>query len=115
MEALIKKLIESAKSDRTKLIEVKNLAVKLQQYELASNLKDLENELFPISEEDKKLKFRAVDVSMALKLCDLNSTSSTAFVVDSVIKVLNKKNGNFSLEDAAKIKAKKKELYPTED
>jgi len=114
MEELLLKLIEAAKADRNKLIHLKNAVVKMQQYELASNLKDLENELFPLSQEDNDAKLRAGNVALALKMCDLNATNATAYIVDACIKVLNEKQGGFSLEDAAKIVAKKKELYPTE-
>ena len=115
MKELILNMFESAKADRTKLIEMKVFAVKLQQYELASKLRELECELFPLSKEDKELKSRATDVAQALKMCELNATISTAFVLDATIKLLNEKGGEFSLKDAAKIISKKKELFATED
>jgi len=113
MEDLLLKMIEDAKTNRTKLIQLKVLAVKLNQYELASKLKDLENELFPMSKKDTELKKHAKDVAGALAMCELNTSEEVAFVIYSAVKVSNKKRGSFSLKDAAQILAKKSQLYPT--
>jgi hypothetical protein len=56
MEQLFKQLIEAAKKNRKGLIRLKNAAVTLHEFELASQLRELETKNFPETEEIKYTK-----------------------------------------------------------
>jgi hypothetical protein len=56
---LFNQLIEKAKKDKRTLLALKTTAVKGQQFELAASLRELENEYFPDTEEEKREKENA--------------------------------------------------------
>ena len=52
MQQLLTDLVEKAKSNKKGLIMLKNTAVRCQQFELASQLRELETSLFPETDEE---------------------------------------------------------------
>ena len=111
MEKLFESYLKDAKGDVTKLRDLKNLFVKHQQFELASNIRELEKELYPISEQDEKDKNEALVFKSALGLFDLNVDEKMAFTLFNAAKILIEKGEMFDLKDTVKIKALAEKLY----
>lgn len=115
MEQLFKQLIEAAKKNRKGLIRLKNAAVTLQEFELASQLRELETKNFPETEEVKAAKKQAKDLSLLFRMVDLNVSEDKCWLIAETLKLYNKKKGKFDIKDAAKIRAKEVELFFTEE
>lgn len=111
MEKLLIDLLEESKKSKEKLILLKHVAVKCQQFELAANLREIEKELFPDTEEMKIAKERATNLLTVLKLVELTVPLKLCWVIDETIKKYNKKKGKFSLRDAALIISKRDEIF----
>ena len=111
MEKLFKDYLKAAKKDIKKLKDLKILFVKHQQFELASNVRDIERELYPISEKDEILKTETKAFKMALRLLDLDVNDKIAFTVFNVAKMIIEKNVEFDLKDVGEIKALADKLY----
>lgn len=115
MEQLFKQLIEAAKKNRKGLIRLKNAAVTLQEFELASQLRELETKNFPETEEVKAAKKQAKDLNLLFRMVDLNVSEDKCWLIAETLKLYNKKKGKFDIKDAAKIRAKEVELFFTEE
>jgi len=113
-ESLFSALVESAKTNRKHFAQLKAVAVACQQYELASELRTLETETFPETEEVKKEKLRAKQVRHVLSMVNANAGEDVCWMIDAAISKLNEKGGSFSIEDASEIRYKASELFVTE-
>ena len=111
MEKLFNSYLKEAKKDVKKLRDLKTLFVKHQQFELASNVRDIEKELYPISEKDDILKNDAKTFKIALALFDFNVEEKVAFTVFNVARMIIEKNVEFDLKDTIEIKALAEKLY----
>lgn len=96
-------LLEIAKKDKKVLEHLKNAAVKGQMYELASNIRDIEKENFPETEEDKSIKKTYRDANLLLRMVDVNASEFTSYKIGKAFEVYNKKKGKFDTGDAVKI------------
>ncbi len=112
--ALINQLIESATTDKKKLIILKTAAVKCQEFELAASLREIEKTNFPDTLEVSEAKERAKLVKISFGMAGLNAPESTCWLIDQVLKCERKKKGKFTLMDASHIAARAKEIFPEE-
>ncbi len=111
MEQLLMQMVESAKKDKKAIISLKNLAVKLQQFELSVAIREIERDLFPETEETKAAKTRAKNLKTAFSMADLQVPEDVCWMVDEIIKAVNKKKGKFDLDTATKLRWKSKEIF----
>ena len=111
----LKSLLESASKDVKTLNELKNLAVKLGQYELGAECRKLEKELFPISDEEVKAKERYKEIELVLRMVEVGFNSQKVYYkIDKTLELFRKKKGKFDLKDAAKIIADANRLFNRE-
>ena len=100
----LKSLLESASKDVKKLNELKNLAVKLGQYELGAECRRLEKELFPITEEETQAKERYKEIELVLRMVEVGFNGQKVYYkIDKALELFRKKKGKFDLIDASKI------------
>lgn len=104
-------LFEKAKTDHRLLRKLKMLAVHNQMYELGSQLRAMENELFPENEETKKAMQEAKNMNLLFRMVGLNVAEDTCWLISEAIKAHRKKKGKFSVDDAAKIKHKYNQMF----
>ena len=114
MEKLFEQLIEAAKKNRKGFNRLKNAVVTCQQFELASQLRDIEKEAFPETEEVKLAKEQAKKLNLAFRMVELNISEDVCWLIAETLKMHNEKQGKFSIDDAVKLRLKKEELFLTE-
>ena len=107
MEKLLNGLLEEAKKNKDILIHLKNLSVRAGQFELAAQLRDLENEFFPESKEAKEAR----EIRNALSMVDLGIPEDICWLISKTLKAHQKKKGKFSIEDAAHLMAERERLF----
>jgi len=111
----LKSLLKSASKDVKTLNELKNLAVKLQQYELGAECRKLEKELYPVTEEEQLANDRIKEINLVLRMVDVGFNSQKAYYkVDKSLELFKKKKGKFDLKDAAKIMADSDRIFNRE-
>lgn len=111
MQKLLNDLVEKVKCNKKGLIMLKNTAVRCQQFELASQLRELETSLFPETDEEKAAKKLAKEINLLFRMVGLNVSEDVCWIIHEAIKCHSKKKGKFSIEDAAKLVVKRKELF----
>jgi hypothetical protein len=111
MEQLLTNLVKAAKKDKKGLRQLKNTAVRCQQFELAAELRDIETQLFPESQESKEAKVEAQKIKTALAMVELNVSYDICWIIAQTIKVYIEKQGEFSIHDAAELLVKQKEIF----
>lgn len=111
MENKLNKLLDAVKKDRSQLINLKELAVSNNQYELAAELRGIETELWPKSHSDNPKRIEAKIYSKALALVNMKVDESTAFVLLQTAKKVIKHKDQFDLMMSSKIVAEKNEIY----
>lgn len=104
-------MFEGAKKDKKIFLAFKNLAVKCQQFELAVKIRELETELFPESDEEKQAKEIAKEINLVFRMVDLKVSEDVCWLIYEALKLHSEVKGSFSVEDAAKLIAKKKTLF----
>jgi hypothetical protein len=112
---LLEKFIESAKTNRKGLEKLKQAVVACQQFELASELRAIELDCFPETEEVKKAKSDARLFQNVLAMVDLKVGEDVCWLIMESVKEHSEKGLNFSIKDAAKLKDKQSEIYPKFD
>ena len=115
MEELLKGMLDAAKKDKKQFIALKNLAVKCQQFELACKIRELEKELFPETEEERKAKDLSKEINNLFSMVGLNVTPDVCWLVYETIKMHSKKKGKFSLKDAVELVSMKEKLFTITD
>lgn len=111
----LKDLLEIASKDVKTLNELKNLAVKLQQYELGAKCRELEKELFPETEEEIEAKNRYKEIELILRMVEVGfSTKKVYYKIDKALELFRKKKGKFDIADASKIIADADRLFKRE-
>ena len=111
MKELFEQLLESAMSTHSAIISLKKLAIKCGQYELASELRKLELKKFPETKEVKLAKKQAVEWNTLFRMVNLNMNPEIAYLIVETLKKHKRTQGNFSIEDAAKLISKNQELF----
>jgi len=108
---LIEQLIEAAKKDKKTLIFLKNAAVRSQLFEVAANIRELENELFPDTDEQKAAKVTAKEINLLFRMVELNVAEDVCWLISETLKVHKKIKGKFSLREACGLIEKKNQLF----
>lgn len=111
MQQLLTDLVEKAKGNKKGLIMLKNTAVRCQQFELASQLRELEISLFPETDEEKEAKKLAKEINLVLRMVELNVSEDVCWLISNTLKVHSKKKGKFSIKEASELIVKRKELF----
>ena len=107
-------LVERAKKDKKKLIALKEMAVKCQDFEVAANFREMEKEFFPETDEIKSAKKQAKEIQLALQMVELNVSDDVCWLISNTLKVHSKKKGKFSIKEASELIVKRKELFNVE-
>lgn len=115
MEQLFKSLIEAAKKNKKGLIRLKNAAVTLMEFELASKLRDIEIKNFPETEAVKAAKKQAKELNTLFRMVDLNISEDKCWLIAETLRLYDKKKGKFDIKDASKIRAKEVEVFFNEE
>jgi hypothetical protein len=108
---LLSNMYDAAKKDKKHLIALKNMAVKTQQFELASRLREIEKELFPLNGEEKEAEEIGKQTQIALGMSGLKCNNKLAYVVHETMKSYFEKLGQFSLEDGSKIQSNSEKYF----
>lgn len=111
MQELLLQMLEAAKKDKKALKALKNSAVKCQQFELATNLREIERDLFPESEEVKQAKEKAKEIDLVLRMVDLNVPEDVCWLISETLKVHSKLKGKFSVRNAAELIVKRRDYF----
>lgn len=114
MEKLFNELFEAAKKNKKDFVALKNIVVSLGSYELASKLREIENELFPETEEIKIARLMAKKLSLTFRMVDLNIAPETCWLISETMKVYAEKGGEFSIDDAVVLIYKKYDIFINE-
>ena len=112
METLMQSLLDEAKKSKSNLVKLKSVAVKFGLFELGAKLREMENDLFPESEELKCAQEQAKKANLLFRMVDLNISEANCWLIEETLKMYNKKKSNFLLTDAVDLTLKKNELYP---
>jgi hypothetical protein len=108
---LLNQLLEKAKTDKRTLLAIKNAAVRGQQFELAANIRELEKSCFPETEEEKEAKEMAEKLNLLFRMVELTVSKDLCWLIGAVMEEHRKKKGKFSIEDAVRLKSKKRDLF----
>lgn len=93
-------LLEKSKQDKRAFKMLKELTVRVQDYEFASELRKLEHELFPETEDDKIVR----ETQVLLSMVGINKVSpSIAWTLYKTFRHPLSKSGKFSIKDAVEI------------
>lgn len=111
MEQLLMQMLEAAKKDKKTFKVLKNSAVKCQQFELAVNLREMEKELFPETEEEKQAKEKAKEINLIFRMVELNVSEDVCWLISETLKVYSKIKGKFSIKQASELIVKRKMLF----
>ena len=111
MQQLLTDLVEKAKGNKKGLIMLKNTAVRCQQFELASQLRELETSLFPETDEEKEAKKLAKEINLVLRMVELNVSDDVCWLISQTLKTHSKMKGKFSIKEAAELVCKRKGLF----
>lgn len=107
MEKLLLELLESTTKNKKGLRMLKDTAVRCQNFELASKIREMENKFFPETKQEKEAK----RISCILRMVELNVDDKTCYVISEALKYYSEKNGSFSIKDASEIIATSKEIF----
>ena len=112
-ENLVKNFLENIDSEHESIRHLKLAAISCKQFELAANIREIEKELFPETEEQKLAKETGEAVSLALNMTGIQRLDGKlAWIINETIKSHLKLKGKFSLKDAESIKSKAEKLFP---
>jgi hypothetical protein len=111
MDLLLNQLLEKAKQDKKSFRKLKELSVECQQLELAANLREIEKDLFPESEEVKKAKERGDRLNLLFRMIELTVSDDVAWMVEQAIIFDINSPGQFSLKDACALIEKRKRIF----
>ena len=104
-------LLKEAKKKKGTVIDMKNLAVKCQLFELASELRQIEREKFPDTREEQFAKKVGKELNTVFRMVDLNISEETCWLIYQTLEKFKNKKGKFSIHDAANLKVKQKEIF----
>jgi len=116
-ERVIEMLVQKAKTDHKVVRYMKELAVEVQDYELASLLRNMERENFPEKIVDNKDPdvLKASAIRIALGLCKLKTDDRGAFIIMKVVQKYFKRKGNMDMKDAIAISTEADEKFKTNE
>jgi hypothetical protein len=106
-------LLDKAKHDKKTLLSMKELAVKLQLFELGASLRGMERCLFPESEKQKAAKEYISAAQLALGMVGIRPEEDIVWLLCKILDLHKKKKQSLTIKDAAAIVAEKEEIYGT--
>lgn len=108
----MKDLIEKAKTNKPGLIALKNALVKLEAFDDAATLREIENELFPETEESVKAKEEVRQLNVLFRMMGFSDMPiETCWLLAQSIRIFYKKGGNFTPVDGIRLQKRLKELF----
>lgn len=115
MEKELNELFESAKKSKKGIRALKMAAISANCFDVAAKLRDVENDLFPDSPEQKEANTFANDIKTALAMSGINTDASVAWLIGKTVYDYKAKKGKFSLRDAAEIMVQHEKLWKNDD
>ena len=100
-------LLEAAKTSKLNLIALKNMAVKLQLFTVADQVRTIQEELYPDSPEEAEAK----KLNLVFRMVDLSIPEDVCFLINMTLKRYWKRKGNFDVKDAAELVCERKRLF----
>ena len=79
--------------------------------ELVAEIRGIEREKFPDSDEEKKAKEEAIHLTTLFRMVELNIPQEVCYIINETIKKYRQRRGNFDLHDAARILANKHKIF----
>lgn len=94
---------------------LKTISVIGQDYELAAELRTMELELFPETEEEKTAKKQAKDLEGILKFFGIKTSLSNCYIILEAVKKYNELGTDFSIKDSVKIELDAEKYFEHEN
>lgn len=104
-------LIEKAKTSNKLLRDLKLAAYNANLLELAAELRLMETELFPESNESKSAKEKAKKLNLVFRMVDLNISEPVCWLIAETLNAYKSKKGKFSMVDAANLIDRKEKIF----
>jgi len=104
-------LLENASKKLETLLELKNFAVKVGNYELGAKCREIELEKFPISQEEIDAEEEAEKLNLVFRMVELGIDNPTCYRIAKTLELYRKKKGKFDIRDASKIVVDSKRLF----
>lgn len=111
---MITEMLARATKDKRAMRALKGLAVRVQMFELASNLREIEKTNFPETREEEAEKSIAKKLSGLFTMFDLTVPEETSWVFYQAMLLFREKGEQINLEDASKVRARAKQLFDSE-
>jgi hypothetical protein len=104
-------LLEKASEKLETLLELKNFAVKVKDYELGAKCREIELEKFPITQEQTEAKDEADKLNLLFRMVELNIDEKFCYRIARAFELYKKKKGKFDIKDASKIIVDSERLF----
>ena len=104
-------LLENASKKLETLLELKNFAVKVGNYELGAKCREIELEKFPITQEEIDAHEEADMLNLLFRMVELGIDESACYRIVRTLELYKKRKGKFDLKDASKIVVDSKRLF----
>lgn len=104
-------LLEKASKKLETLLELKNFAVKVGNYELGAECRKIELAKFPISQEEINAREEADNLDRLFRMVELGISEDNCYRIARSLELYRKKKGKFDVMDASKIVADSKRLF----
>ena len=100
-------LLEGAKKSKKAMRSLKLAALDAGQFELAAELRDIERETFPDTEDE----IYARNINLALRMVGINPDLKSCWLIGKTMHILSKKKGSFDIETATQIQSKAEQIF----
>ncbi len=104
-------LLENASKKLETLLELKNFAVKVGNYELGAKCREIELEKFPITQEETDAQEEAEKLNLVFRMVELGIDNPTCYRIAKTLELYRKKKGRFDIKDASKIIVDSQRLF----
>ena len=111
MDNQTKLLLENASKKLETLLELKNFAVKVGNYELGAKCREIELEKFPVTQEETDAEEEAEKLNLVFRMVELGIDNPTCYRIAKTLELYRKKKGKFDIADASKIVVDSKRLF----
>lgn len=103
--------LNSARKSKKAMNLMIQACVEVKNHELASELTEELKKLFPETKQEKEAKERAKKLNLLFRMVELKISEEACWVISEALSEYNKYKGNFDMEKASKIIAKRIELF----
>lgn len=104
-------LLDKASKKLETLLELKNFAVKVGDYELGAKCREIELIKFPITQEEIDANEESDMLNRLFRMVELSVDESSCYRIARTIELYKKKKGKFDLKDASRIVVDSKRLF----